>query len=177
MKNISDEKIHQDIYKWVQNFVSKPNPKLNGNAPCPFALDSLKRNNVLITINQTNSIEETNHLINDACQKVLNNDFEVAVVVHPSYKDWKAQDVSTFVQNWRKEHIEEDLYLLKDHPLSKEMVSGVSMNQGDYLLFFVQRKSTLLAARKELRKQGYYESWSQSEQERVFGSLKINDKS
>jgi hypothetical protein len=175
MNSNQELQIRKAINQWVKDFVSKPTENLNGFSPCPFAKDSLDKNQVLILVNDGPSIENCLEKITEAADEIIHGQYEVAIIAHTHYESWHPDKVSKFVLSWREQYKDKDLYLLKDHPLAPEIVSGLKMNQGEYLLFFVQKRSTLLEARKKLWNQGYYESWSAQERERVFGSIKLDE--
>ena len=55
-----------------------------------------------------------------------------------------------------------DVVVLEDHPLIKESVKGVKMNNGHYILFLAQRLSKLNRFSKMLETGPYYRNWSKS---------------
>jgi hypothetical protein len=174
--NENDKLITDNVLEWVNTFVSRPSEKLNNFSPCPFAKEAIEKGHVLFLVNRDESIYLTQEKIELAARKIIAGDFEVAVIVHVKPQSWPVDEVRQYVLSWREKYKEKDLYLLKDHPEDKEIVAGLKMNQGEYLLFFVQRSSILLSARKKLLDQGYYNSWSDQEQTRVFGSLGLSGK-
>jgi hypothetical protein len=58
-------------------------------------------------------------------------------------------------------YLNKDLVALEDHPSDPEEVNGVTMNFGKCILVLVQRLSKLNKASAMLKKQGYYDNWSQ----------------
>jgi hypothetical protein len=171
----SDDIIKDSILEWVASFVSRPNEKLNNFSPCPFATEAIDKGKVLFLSNSDEDIRLTQEHIELAAREIIENKFEVAVVVHEIFQSWPVDKVKKYVSKWRESYRDKDLYLLKDHPEDEEIVSGLKMNQGKYLVFFVQRSSILIRARKKLWNQGYYDSWSDAEKMRVFGSLKMSN--
>ena len=53
------------------------------------------------------------------------------------------------------------LVALEDHPTSVEIVNGAKMNQGKWILVLIQSIDKLNRASEILKKQGYYDNWSQ----------------
>lgn len=161
---VDEQKVLNKVKSWVADFVAAPNPLFFGSqAPCPYARQALIDNQVawLVSMDSDeNSLKETLKL---AATHVLNKDYEIAVVVNTSVNFWPVKSIDRIVTQWRDQYAPKDLYLLRDHPEDIEIVSGLKMNQGDYLLFFIQSKSKLFAAREQLKKAGYYRNWSQQE--------------
>jgi len=59
--------------------------------------------------------------------------------------------------------------ILEDHPKIKEKVKTVKLNNGEYILFLVQRLSKLNRYSKMLEKGPYYKNWSKSYLQSVKG--------
>jgi hypothetical protein len=55
------------------------------------------------------------------------------------------------------------LVALEDHPDDIEVVNGATMNQGTWALVLIQESSKLKAASDMLKKQGYYDNWTQEQ--------------
>jgi hypothetical protein len=62
-----------------------------------------------------------------------------------------------------------DVVILEDHPKIKEKVKTVKLNNGEYILFLVQRLSKLNRYSKMLEKGPYYKNWSKSYLQSVKG--------
>jgi hypothetical protein len=61
-----------------------------------------------------------------------------------------------------------DLIALEDHPSDKEIVNGVSMNQGTYALALVQSLGDLNARAKQIADKGFYHGWPEEYLELLF---------
>ena len=59
---------------------------------------------------------------------------------------------------------------MEDHPLKAEAVKDVKLNQGKYILFFVQSRTKVATFEKMLRKTEYYKNWDSKYEEEVTGS-------
>ena len=155
------EQAKQDITQWVIDFVEKPNPLLNGWAPCPYARRAR-----------------------------LDRDFEVRLGVNP-YFDLKvvsqtgiAKSVVIFVYEstvYTAEQfavqivaanteflLPQGLLALEDHPDLPELVNGISMNQGSYALALVQSLSDLNAKAKTMAQKGFYDAWPKDYLHQLF---------
>ena len=64
----------------------------------------------------------------------------------------------------------EHYIILDDHPNEPEEVGGVLLNQGTYAILFVQRRSELERARKELAGTDYYKNFTQEYKDEVWQS-------
>jgi len=166
---VGDGAIIQKVQTWVRDFVSVKNPKLGHFPPCPFAKNAILQKQTQWFVNSSGEIETTKKLIEQASTAVEQG-AEIGIVIHTDFKTWGVAELDHFVNEWRQEHLKRDVYLMRDHPEDVEWVGDVCMNQGDYLLFFLQPKARLLAARVELEKMGYYQRWTNSEVESVQGS-------
>ena len=63
----------------------------------------------------------------------------------------------------------QDLVILEDHPDTVESVKGVTLNNGEYILFLAQRLSKLNRFSKMLESGPYYKNWSKTYLESVKG--------
>ena len=59
--------------------------------------------------------------------------------------------------------------VLEDHPDTVERVKGVTLNNGEYILFLAQRLSKLNHFSKMLETGPYYKNWSKTYLESVKG--------
>jgi hypothetical protein len=162
----------QRVQDWVQNFVSTKNPNLGNFPPCPFARESMISNKIHWLVNTSCDQQTTKDFVDSCVPLIANDQYEIAIIIHTNFSSWDLDSLKLYVEDWRQQHQDHDVYLLRDHPADKEMVANICMNQGDYLLFFVQKSSRLAAARKQLEQNGYYSAWSSSEIDQVKGSLK-----
>jgi len=61
-----------------------------------------------------------------------------------------------------------NMLALTDHPDSPEIINGVTMNQGQYALIFVQDKTKLNTAAQQLAHKGYYQDWPEDYLQGLF---------
>ena len=142
----------ENIREWINNFVSKSNPDLNGFAPCPYASKALADNKVDIIAGTT---PERDALL---LKNADFNNLDVKVFVYDP-EIFNPDDFSNRIQMINQSLHDEDLLVLDDHPKSEEIINGVKMNQGEFALMFVQVLSRLDDAAEKLAKRGYYDGW------------------
>lgn len=152
-------KAQQEIENWIVDFVEKPNPLLNGWAPCPYARQA--------RIEQKINIRQGHDPYYDLSRTFRNGirDLDVVIYVYDS----AAWPLESF-RRWQRAGCFNpyDLYILEDHPADTETVNGVTMNQGTYALLFVQKKHKLEDAARQLAKKGYYTGWSEDYLKELF---------
>jgi hypothetical protein len=144
----------QDVINWITGFVEKPNPLLNGWAPCPYARAARIRGEVDIQIG-TDPAADLEPFI-----QLGMGTFGVVTLIY----DAAVWDLEKFRNAWQSQIPylkKQDLYVLEDHPSEPETVNGVTMNQGQYALLFVQLKPKLEEAARQLAQKCYYHDWPQ----------------
>ena len=62
-----------------------------------------------------------------------------------------------------------DIVILEDHPAIKESVKGVTLNNGEFILFLAQSLSKLNHFSRVLESGPYYKNWSKAYLESVKG--------
>lgn len=140
-----------DILNWMTSFVEKSNPMLNGWAPCPYARQARLNGEFDLRPGRTNPYHDIN--------SVVMEEFTVIAYVY----DPKLLDVQAFNDSIDKLNqdflLDRSLIALGDHPKDPEVVNGVSMNQGEWAIAFVQDLAKLDDAAEKLARQGYYKDW------------------
>ena len=132
--------MHEDIEKWIMEFLSVPNPEFNGLPPCPYAKQVWLNNRVkVIDVGSDIDLYITT-MIQDCMQNWPENTDVVMLVTDPELFTGKQLDEMCITAS------NED-YVLLWHTTDK------------YTLTFVQPKSELELARKTLEDQGYYKNF------------------
>ena len=153
----------EDILNWIENFEEQSNPNLGGRAPCPFARRSRLENKL--------NVVEGQEVFSDVSNLVIQwkDDCDVVVFVYNKLK-YTPDKLSKHIDTINKKYaLPNDILVLEDHPDNPEMVNGVSMNQGQYILVLCQRFSKVNIASTELKEQGYYDLWSKEYYDYVVG--------
>lgn len=139
------------IKDWILNFLSTPQPLLNGFPPCPYARKALIDNKI--------KFFKSSDYVNDICDLFDNWDeaIDVAVCVVPD-----EEDSILFVSNASKIN---ELYLskgfgvLEDHIKIPELFFNLSFNNGKHNIILCQRIEKLNTAAAQLLSKGYYDNW------------------
>jgi len=139
----------EEIQKWIENFVTKPNKLLNGFPPCPYARTAL--------IKYVES-DHANMLFN--ILEDWNDDVQV-VVLHIPTERISPEGLRYVVNKFNQVAMSQDIVALEDHPDDVEDVNGVKMNFGKCIIILVQRLSKINEASHILKEKGYYDVWSE----------------
>lgn len=137
------------------DFVEKPNPLLNGWAPCPHARRARISGRVDVMFATADTLVTT---IESAAQQLVKHDV-VAVCIDPV--EISAADLAQLVAEQNSTLMQQDVLLLEDHPADPEVLNGVVMNFGACAVVFVQQLSKLNEASDQLQAGGYYDHWPQ----------------
>lgn len=142
-----------DVTNWITEFVEKPNPLLNGWAPCPYARAARLQNQIRIDIGIAPWL--------DLRQQSWHGmrDLDVIVKIY----DPAAWPLERFRAEWQSAQEQflapQGLLCLEDHPEDPESVNGVVMNQGTWALLLLQQTAKLEQAAQQLATRGYYNQW------------------
>jgi len=152
---MDQQQIRQQLEDWLINFVEKPNPMLNGWAPCPFARKSRVTNRFDVVFATADTLTAT---VESSAQQLDRRDV-IAVCVDSA--EISAEDLAHRVEQLNQQWMPQDVLLLEDHPEDVEIINGVHMNFGACAIVFVQQLSKINEASAQLKQGGYYECWSQ----------------
>jgi hypothetical protein len=145
------EQAKQDITQWVIDFVEKPNPLLNGWAPCPYARRARVENRFDIRPGQINPISD------GAFQHM--DSYEVIAYVYAADR-FSAEEFNEMVDNLNIWHLRKrSMFALADHPGDVETVNVVVMNQGTWAICFLQDLDKLNSHARMLVERGFYQDW------------------
>jgi hypothetical protein len=153
-----------DVTNWITGFVEKPNPLLNGWAPCPYARAARLQNQIRIDIGIAPWL--------DLRQQSWHGmrDLDVIVKIYDP-AEWP---LDRFRSEWQSAQAEflapQGLLCLEDHPEDAEFVNGVVMNQGTWALLLLQQTAKLEQAAQQLAARGYYQDWPEEYLKSVFQS-------
>jgi hypothetical protein len=145
------EQAKKEIISWVVDFVEKPNPLLNGWAPCPYARRARVDGKFDIRAGFSNPISD--------CAWTQMDSYDVIAYVYPSNK-FSAEAFNNLVNNLNDWHlIPRGMLALADHPADVESVNGAVMNQGTYAICFLQNLQKLNEHARMLADKGFYNGW------------------
>jgi hypothetical protein len=145
------EQAKKDIEQWIVEFVEKPNPLLNGWAPCPYARQARLNDRVEIRQGCFNPIDDLKH--------IAMGERDVIAYVYGRER-WGSDEFNQLVKTANMTNLSaQGLIALADHPDDVESVTGVIMNQGTYAIVFVQDMAKLDHFAKTLADKGFYKDW------------------
>jgi hypothetical protein len=151
-----------DVINWITGFVEKPNPLLNGWAPCPYARQARMQSQIDIRIGQTPNQDLENITAHDF------KDLDVIALIYDPV-EWPLLTFRSAWQHMQNQVLEDrGIYVLEDHPEDLEQVLGVVMNQGSWALLFVQLRHKLEEAANQLAAKGYYDNWPETYLDSLF---------
>lgn len=154
MTNFNIDEAKEYMLQWISDFVSKPNPLLNNFPPCPFAKQAMLEKKIDFEV----ADKDINLYL---CEKSgrWTDDVDVCCIFVPSVDP---DTLSNLVMDVNKNYLMPmNLLALEDHPQAEENVNGVIMNNGKYPIVLMQRLSKIQNFSNILKKQGYYDVWSE----------------
>lgn len=154
---IDQSTVEQALLKWMQEFVEVSHPSLGNWPPCPYARQARLSNNLLI---------KPGHTPYTDCISLLNYDWAKEAVVF-WYAEFDSAEFVAQVETANKELLPKNIVALEDHPDSEEIISQVKMNFGYCPIIIAQQLDKLNLAADHLRSKGYYDTWSQSDLDKI----------
>ena len=155
-----------DVTKWINEFVTKPNPVFGNLPPCPFAQKAIIDNKV--------EFLELDGVADYATMygHIFNFDFEekdvLCMIAQPD--QFTADETVKLAEDLNGYFMRHDIVVLEDHPDIKESVKGIRLNNGTYILFLVQSLTKLNKFSDILRNTtDYYKNWDPSYEKEVTG--------
>lgn len=134
--------------------LSEPQEATNGIATCPYARPALDDGKVAVVFkNRFIGTQDIDRLV-----AKWTDQFDVVLlivardVVTPAAADAMANSANLLATD-------RDLVVMVDHPDRPFVVAGHNNSNGEYVIFFIQKKSRLEAASAALRAKGYYRNW------------------
>lgn len=146
--------ITQQLTQWMTDFVEKPNPLLNGWAPCPYARQARVNNKLEIVFSEPDRLLAT-------CEQNLDKlDDKDIIVVCFDHTTVPVDELVYLVKVYNEDFLMPRNYVvLEDHPQDEEILNGVKMNFGYCGLLLLSKLSVLNEASDQLKANGYYEHW------------------
>lgn len=160
------EQAKQDIINWIEQFVSKSNPNLNGWPPCPYARKALLDGTVDIR-EGTTPMKDFAGLSGEGMGKM-----EVVIFVYNPTLWPKEKFFVSWVDASNIFLDPQGLFALDDHPDEEEVMNNVNFSQGKYAMLLVQERQKLEDASDALAKKGYYNNWDPGYLKQLFYNRK-----
>ena len=150
-----NKKIVKEIQAWMQSFVEKPNPKFGNMPPCPYARQARLQNKIDIK-----DLDKDYFVCLTDAARTWTDEFDVVIFVERIVNRYEPQELSAIVEEVNKRVMPMDIVCLEDHPHEPEIINGVQMNNGKYVLVLMQRLSKINDASKQLENTSYYKHWT-----------------
>lgn len=164
------EKLKADIATWITDWVSVHNEQL-GAVPCPFAKQALITNKIDYATAQ--DLDGVKGLLQLFAMGGIKND---VLIIGLDKTKISAQNLSLLVKDANNTVLMPAGFVaLEDHPDDEEYINGVKMNQGTWALVLVQAIDKINQASLILKKQGYYDNWTQEEYDDVVSWRFLKD--
>lgn len=150
---MNQQKIRDQLYHWLENFVEQPHPSLGNWPPCPYARQARITNKMEIVFAESDILAT----VNDSLPLLETKDVVIVCFDHTRIK---AEFLETLVDYFNKDFLMPDNYVvLEDHPDAPEILNGVTMNFGHCGLLLLSKLDVLNGASVQLRSKGYYDHW------------------
>jgi len=153
--------IVEKLNKWMIEFVEVPNLKLGNWPPCPFARQARMTNSIEILFAE---YAELHKVIQDSIN-LLN--LKEVVIICFDHTNVDTTALQTFVTDYNKFLMMDNVVILEDHPDAVEYINGVKMNFGECGLILVQKLDKLNKASDQLKEKGYYNHWTEQDLDSV----------
>ena len=155
----------QTIKNWIKDFITKPNPVFGDLPPCPYARKAIVDGKVKFL--ELDGIGEFGTIFTHIWDFDFDKKDVLVIIADP--EQYTAKETVEIADKLNRAFMPRDVVVLEDHPLIKESVKGVKMNNGEYTLFLAQRLSKLNRFSRVLEVGPYYKNWSRSYLESVKG--------
>lgn len=137
----------KDIYDHVDQWIRRISKVQNyGHSICPYA----KKAKYIIFNN-----EDKVSLQIKACN--FDNNFDLYICL-PTNQNMSVEDAQRIEDDCNR--VAKNTITLLDHYKNPGYIDGISTGNGKYVIFLIQNKKDLLAARKKLKLTNYYSNWS-----------------
>jgi hypothetical protein len=158
----------QDLLRWLQAFVERPNSLLGNWSPCPYARQARLENRILIQYAPKSNFAT---VLSDSLENFDDHKWDAVVI--GTTPDFPLEDMIRLRAQLRNQFAPHDLWPLFDHPEEADVVNGLRLNNPKYCLGIVQRLSKLVLASEQLKTKGYYDTWSEEDYLAMTASRKL----
>ena len=153
------------IKNWINDFVTQPNPVFGNLPPCPFAKKAIVDGKVEFL--ELDGVAGHSTLYSQIWDFDFDSKDVLCMIAEPDH--FTASETAEIAKNLNEYWMTRDVVVLEDHPDIVERVKGVTLNNGEYILFLAQRLSKLNHFSKMLETGPYYRNWSKTYLESVKG--------
>ena len=152
--------LEQEVEKWIEQSLSKPNKIFGGLPPCPYARKAWKDKKVSV-------LEDT---FTHDYDKLTSGELDVVLIV------FKGATLESLLveKNSLQKNLGKGVVVLEDHPDQKEDVMGYNLNFGKPVLF-VQDRKKLKEAEDHLLTTNYYNNFEKEYKDELHSHKIIKD--
>ena len=147
--------LEQEVEKWIEQSISKPNKIFGNLPPCPYARKAWKDKKVSVL---------TDTFSHDY-DKLKTGELDVVLIVLEGATFKTLLDEKKSLQK----NLGKGVVILEDHPEQKEDVMGYNLNFGKPVLF-VQNRDKLKEARKYLESKDYYQNFDEEYKDDILSN-------
>ena len=148
----------QTIRKWIDEFVTRPNPVFGDLPPCPYAQKAIVDGKVEFL--ELDAIGQFGTIFTHIWDFDFDKKDVLVIIAEPD--QYTAEQTVEIADRLNEALMPSDIVVLEDHPEIEEKVKSVRLNNGHYILFLAQRLSKLNRFSRMLEKGPYYKNWSKS---------------
>ena len=147
--------LEQEVEKWIEQSISRPNKIFGNLPPCPYARKAWKDKKVSVL---------TDTFSHDY-DKLETGELDVVLIVLEGATFETLLDEKKSLQK----NLGKGVVILEDHPDQKEDVMGYGLNFGKPVLF-VQNRNKLKEAREYLETKDYYKNFDKEYKDDILSN-------
>ena len=146
--------LEQEVEKWIEQSISKPNKIFGNLPPCPYARKWKDKKVSVLTDTFSHDYD-----------KLKTGELDVVLIVLEGATFETLLDEKKSLQK----NLGKGVVILEDHPEQKEDVMGYNLNFGKPVLF-VQNRDKLKEARKYLESKNYYQNFDEEYKDDILSN-------
>ena len=154
--NSLQEKVVEDLWSWIREFVAVPNEYYGGKfAPCPYAFSALAAESVAVAAWERG--DARNFVIEKSKELVENSNLTTFVIALPP-RFQSAFGFSDFIESLNRELIPRNVFL--NTGVAKTTQSRYPGSNGQpYFIVVANSLDGVMKGASALRRTGYYKDW------------------
>ena len=146
----------EEVNEWILNFVEKAFPEFGDFPVCPFAKKARLNGEITVELVR-GDLEEF------ICSKLEDYDYNIklSLIIETDLEKYSTEVSEELHERLKAIAEKKNIIVLMDHPEIEDYHNELKVNQGKYLLIFLQPYDTLLEYRKKALKMGYFDNWTE----------------
>tara|TARA_R100000808_G_C2144813_1_gene152570 strand:+ start:1249 stop:1779 length:531 start_codon:yes stop_codon:yes gene_type:complete len=161
-----------EIISWMEDFVEVKNKDFGGLPPCPYAKEARKNNKIDFVLFPNDRPDS------EIEQYIYSMDFDKydAMLIIFEKDRWTAKETFKIARDLEVKAQRKGILLGEDHPEMVETVGSSKINNGKYIIFFLQNLKQVEDAAEKLRKTSYYNVWRKDNPYNIDNPDNYNDR-